>query len=350
MFRFEGANAQIDALIAGRTGSSIPGLLVLNYDNRLHFLGMPRTAQHREAFARYARAVFERWGNNVSGYELWNEWNLGAGSRGGTRATVEDYVLLLEAVRHAADEVGIKAPLIAGAVGNRDMVWIRRFVQLGGLRLADGLSVHPYNHTARDASAEEVVAWLDTLAEDLRRSNGGTKVPLYVTEIGWPTHVHGTDETTAALRLFKLFLLLHSRRYIAGVWWYDLLDDGSNPSNQEHRFGLMREDRSPKPAFHALAQFTRIATGRSVVRAVTGPKGTLVQLSNMAEQPNVIAWRDEQSVGARLGRAAGSVKRLPLDGHGISAAAAPLRTSSSMGLDKWPVLLNSPDPDSVMLE
>jgi len=350
VFRFQNANAQIDDLIAGRSGTRLPGMVVLLSDNALHFRGMPRTDEDREAFAKYVKVVFERFGDQVSGYEVWNEWNLGAGARDGPRGSVEDYVRLLERVRRVADEVGVKAPLVAGAVGNRDMAWIRRFVQLGGLRLADGFSIHPYNHSARDASAEEVVSWMDALDRELRQANGGKSKPLYITEIGWPTHDKGTDEATAAARLFKMNLLLQSKPYAAGVWWYDLFDDGNNPSNREHRFGLMHVDHTPKPAFNALMQFMQIAAKRTVVRSTTTDKGTIVQLSESAGQPNIIAWAPERAVSARLRGASGPSRRLSLDSALSGATEARVDASRAVELSTVPVLLNASDPASVTLD
>jgi hypothetical protein len=350
VFRFQNANAQIDDLIAGRSGPRVPGMLVLHSDNALHFRGMPRTDEDREAFAEYVKVVFERFGDQVSGYEVWNEWNLGAGARDGPRGSVEDYVRLLERVRRVADEVGIKAPLIAGAVGNRDMAWIRRFVQLGGLRLAEGFSVHPYNHSARDASAEEVVSWMDGLDRELRQANGGKSKPLYITEIGWPTHDKGTDEATAGARLFKMNLLLQSRPYVAGVWWYDLFDDGNDPSNREHRFGLMHKDHTPKPAFNALMQFMQLAAKRTVVRSTTTDKGTIVQLSESPGQPNIVAWAPERTVSSRLRGASGPAsRRLSLD-NGSSAAETKVDSSGPVELSTVPVLLNASDAANVKLD
>lgn len=354
VFRVQGGIAQMeDLLLDDGDGKGYRGLLILDYDNQLHVRGMPTTDAERAAFARYARAMFERFGERVAGFEVWNEWNLGAGSRDGRRASVEDYVLLLREVRRAAREFGLKVPLIAGAVGNRDMPWIRRFVQLGGLALCDGFSVHPYNHSARDASAEDVVAWLDNLDGELRRANGGRSVPLYVSEIGWPTHTAGADEDTAGLRAFKLSMLLKSRSYIEGVWWYDLFDDGPDTSNREHRFGLVRQDRSRKPAFWALAKFIRDYADRDVVRTEIRPDGVLMEFSAEAGVAKVVAWQREGATGAvRLKGVQGSRSRtLSLTGAPVRALAdADGSTQTELPLGKWPVIIETTVPERLGLD
>ncbi len=35
---------------------------------------------------------------------------------------------------------------------------------------------------------------------------------------------------------------------------YDWKDDGPDPANSEHRFGIVRQDLSPKPAYTAVSR------------------------------------------------------------------------------------------------
>lgn len=39
---------------------------------------------------------------------------------------------------------------------------------------------------------------------------------------------------------------------IKGMWWYDLINDGTARDDQEHNFGLLNIDLSPKPAYATL--------------------------------------------------------------------------------------------------
>jgi hypothetical protein len=145
-------------------------------------------------------------------------------------------------------------------------------------------------------------------------------------------------------------LLLQSKRYVAGVWWYDLFDDGNDPSNREHRFGLMHKDHTPKPAFNALMQFMQVAAKRTVVRSTTTDKGTIVQLSESPGQPNIVAWTPERPVSTRLRGASGPAsRRLNLD-NGSSLAEAKVDSSGPVELSTVPVLLNASDPANVKLD
>src|SRR5690606_28692144 len=42
--------------------------------------------------------------------------------------------------------------------------------------------------------------------------------------------------------------------------WYDLWEDGNNPYEAEHRFGLLARDHTPKPVYHAVRRLARLMT------------------------------------------------------------------------------------------
>lgn len=94
-----------------------------------------------------------------------------------------------------------------------------------------------------------------------RLAPAGTRLPLIATETGYTTAVAtpaGTYSgqpyvTKAAMgkympRLFAEYF----NRGIARTYSYDLIDDGTDPYNQEHNFGLANYDFTPKPAYTGL--------------------------------------------------------------------------------------------------
>jgi hypothetical protein len=107
---------------------------------------------------------------------------------------------------------------------------------------------------------EEATEWIDEQAVKIKAAAAGRNIPIYVSEIGWPTSTggDGVTEDMAAAYLQRFMLLARCRSSIAGVWWYDLQDDGSDPSNVENGFGLLRQNGQPKPAYTALAQLQHI--------------------------------------------------------------------------------------------
>jgi hypothetical protein len=78
-------------------------------------------------------------------------------------------------------------------------------------------------------------------------------VPLRVSETGYPTGPGRTDAMQVAVMKATVQAVYHARATynINGYRWFDLRDADSSSSSFESRYGLMRDDYSPKPAFGA---------------------------------------------------------------------------------------------------
>ena len=79
------------------------------------------------------------------------------------------------------------------------------------------------------------------------------KVPLRVSETGYPTGPGRTDAMQVTVMKAAVDAVYHARgKYnIGGFQWFDLRDADSSSSSFESQYGLMRDDYSPKPAFGA---------------------------------------------------------------------------------------------------
>src|SRR5207249_554959 len=101
--------------------------------------------------------------------------------------------------------------------------------------------------------------WLKQIASEAQEANGSKLVPLFVTEIGWPTHQgkHGATLQDAATFLSQLYPGARQVPALRGVWWYTLLDDPGSMTDPEAHFGLLLPDKTPKPAYIALRNVAR---------------------------------------------------------------------------------------------
>jgi hypothetical protein len=72
--------------------------------------------------------------------------------------------------------------------------------------------------------------------------------------MSWPSHEGncGIDTTRQAAYLARAWFLARTVPSIKGIWWYDLINDGNKRDDQEHNFGLLNVDLSPKPAYSVL--------------------------------------------------------------------------------------------------
>jgi hypothetical protein len=111
----------------------------------------------------------------------------------------------------------------------------------------------------RSGTPESAIRHLEELKALLDRLAPGRNLRVYVTEAGWPVHTgrHGVSEQKSAEYLQQFMLLAKARPWIAGVWWYDLFDDGDDAADKEHRFGLITRDGTKRPAFQALPEVRR---------------------------------------------------------------------------------------------
>ncbi|MGO4702081.1 cellulase family glycosylhydrolase [Dyella sp. 2RAB6] len=250
---------QFEALMHAADAAPARGLrpmVIVGYGNPLYQAGgLVTTHEAREGFAAYARWLATRLKGKVRYYEIWNEWNIGTGSTATPRAigSVDDYARLLRVAADAIRAVDPQARIIAGGATNNDTAWFDAFGRSGALDIVDGVSIHPYNY-GRPLFAhtpEAAMAWVQDIQTRLSKRRGRA-VTMYVTEIGWPSLTGGYTPDQVADYLERFMRLARRDPHVAGVWWYDLVNDGDSPDDPEHHFGLFDRQHRPLPALRAL--------------------------------------------------------------------------------------------------
>lgn len=268
-----------DAYVRRAAARRIDVMLILDYANRFYDDGdRPRSPEAIEGFCRYSEFVVRHFGKDVRLYEVWNEWDIGIGlpepyRKGGSP---EDYVTLLRAVYPRIKAVDPDVAVIAGSPtsGGVKRGWLEEIVKLGALDYCDAISIHSYNYNEPfpQRGPEACSAWMTGVRQMLRNYNDGKDIPFYVTEMGWPTHVTkgGTEPELAASYLARLYLLARTSESFEGLWWYDFQDDGWDPKYNEHNFGLVRPDLTPKPAYYVMCDISQlVGKGRYTGRIAT---------------------------------------------------------------------------------
>jgi hypothetical protein len=289
----------------GMLPRNVKPLVILGYGNQFYDGGdLPRTDEAQDQFAGYVEAVARALGDRVEMYEVWNEWNIGAGRKAGERyGEPRTYVSLLRRAYVRVKQVKPDAVVLAGAVAGWDFKWIEAFLREGGLRYLDGFSIHPYVFGNGDRNHPEVLEErMVRLRQLLDKHSGGKEVPVYFTEIGWPNHSgpEGTNPERVADYAVRLMLLVATMPDVKGVWWYDLLDDGDSPDNKEHNFGLLRRNYQPKPAYGALKRVTTLLAGARRVERLPSPRGTFgLRLEMETGKQAMVFWSYDRSAPTR---------------------------------------------------
>jgi len=246
-------------------------LIILDYGNKLYDNGAyPESRAAVAAFAAYGRAVAADLGGSVRDVEVWNEWCGGCGM-GDRRGRPEAYGPLLKATADAVREVAPNVRVVGvggewwGPGTTADFV--AKMVGQGAAQAMAAFSIHPYRYPALpDASFRAHL----TGALDAVREATGDRVSLWITEIGWPTHIgdRGGSFLHEARCLVRAYAIAMATPGVEKLFWYDFKDDGTTQAYNEHCFGLIYNDAyalAPKPAYAALARFIEAVQGKKLV-------------------------------------------------------------------------------------
>ncbi len=244
VFRFPAA---YDNYLRAAQARGIRVLLILDFGNSLYSSsekGGPSTKAEHEAFARYCREIIKRYKPvGVRHYEIWNEPNASTFWR--PSPNPEDYAKLLETAYKVCKEADPGATVIGCSTSGTDLDFIRRVVRAGGGRFMDAVSFHPY---CQPLPPER------RLLTDISKVNKlFPDKPIWITEFGYPAYAgtSGVPEETQANYLVRAFLLARTVPAVERVFWYDFQNDGEDPDEAEFNFGLVRKNKTPKPAYNA---------------------------------------------------------------------------------------------------
>jgi hypothetical protein len=215
--------------------------------------------------ADYASALaflVKRYGSRVEAWEVWNEPNQTSFFKAAD--PVAAYAALLKAAYPAVKAVAPNSTVIGGVLANADIEFTQKLYAAGVKGSFDAWSVHPYSEdrSPLDPSEGQYASNSFTLGvpavHDVMVANGDDK-PLWLTEFGWNTSsIRNSDQAwrngvsldAQATNLTAAFARMRDWSYVpVGVWFN--LADGDNPSDPVSNFGLLRNDRTEKPAYAA---------------------------------------------------------------------------------------------------
>ena len=215
--------------------------------------------RRRRSLARFA----PRW------FEIWNEPYFGPFAN--LRPDPGEYARLVKTAVSAARKANPRARFAIEAETTfwdpehrRDVDWVgdmyRAVPDLGDY--ADAVAVHPYSRLPPGYTGNELPVRLQTRRlEQVHASLAahGDDIPLWVTEIGWPTCSSGrscVSEAVQAQDLRSMFDLARRRwPYVHAIFVYRL--DDLRGKGAESSFGLLRADGSPKRGWEAFRREAR---------------------------------------------------------------------------------------------
>jgi len=238
-------------VIDNLASNGVKPLLILGYNNRLYFEGKPNSVEKYSEFANYAAWVCRKYKYSKPVLQVWNEWSIDKHNQTAARSlkSAQNYVELVKAVSKKISNIS-DCTLIAGDFNPNipdDLKWGENLLSLGILSYIDGLSIHAYSFKPlKIPSADENIKTIINLHEKIQLKYK-KDIPIYITEVGLPTYNWTRyNPIDVANYAKKYFSLARENKFIKGVWWYDLIDDGDNKNNGEFNFGIMRHDGTDK--------------------------------------------------------------------------------------------------------
>lgn len=200
-------------------------------------------------YAAWVSSVASRYAGQIPLYEVGNEPN----SNGNwyPSASASAYAALLKAAYPAIKSADPNAKVIsAGLSQNNPTGFLTQMYASGAQGYFDYFGFHPYSQPSPPS-----FGILDNL-RSIMANNGDENKKIMVTEVGWPTYSgsSGVTEANQAAYINQVYqMIMHGNYdYVPIACIYDFLDDGTDPNNQEHHFGLLRTDYSQKPAYSAM--------------------------------------------------------------------------------------------------
>lgn len=208
----------------------------------------PHAAPNKpELFARFAADTALHYSGQIDSWEIWNEQNI---PRFWAIPNPEAYAALLQAVYPAIKAVDPDATVITGGLspdgsGIDSVQFITRMYQAGAGGYFDAVALHPYSFPQLP-SLDSVTA-----VHDVMTAYGDGAKKIWLTEVGAPTGTSpfAVSEEVQAQSIAMFIDWAWTTEYVGPVYLYSLLDTGSNRSDPEDNFGLIRRDFTPKPAF-----------------------------------------------------------------------------------------------------
>lgn len=310
-YTIKGKNIIRDDIINKSTYYGLSPILILVYSNNNYNNGnYPVSSESQDGFADYSTWIAKRYKGKVKIYEIWNEWTQGTGmaNKGFKIPSEEKYFELVKKTSIALKKVDPNIKVIAGSfnpmsdtgrhLSYNDNEWFIKLVKLGILNYIDGVSIHPYSFLNKnvalrtpEANFERIIQLQNVLK---KASNSKKDIPIYITEMGVSNFRSngGASEASTADFIIKYTALVTTLPYIKGIWWYDLIDDGTKESEKENNFGFYKNDKQEKKVVEPFKNLMRIILKGDLHSCNTKIEGDSIVISSQSHgnNKNCMSW------------------------------------------------------------
>jgi polysaccharide biosynthesis protein PslG len=219
-----------------------------------------------DLFAQFAADTATRYRHSVAVWEIWNEPNTVRFFK--PEPDAASYGALLAAAYTAIKSIGADLTVVSGglapAVDNGSDIapttFLKELYDVGANRYFDAFGIHPYTYPAlpNDLSTS---SWNTALRlsemHDVMVDGGDPRKRIWITECGAPTGTAAVAVSNAA-QADTIRIVLRAARdvsWLGPAFVYSIRDSGTDASDPEQNFGILRHDLSPKPSYSVVRAF-----------------------------------------------------------------------------------------------
>ncbi|EIP98167.1 beta-1,4-xylanase [Opitutaceae bacterium TAV1] len=189
-------------------------------------------------WGEFVREVARHYRDRIRYMEVWNEPDIQSTFRNDPAFYVEVLKRTYAEVKQAVPEMTILTGGFSGTVSTERQTGFVRHVLSGARGFYDVIAFH--GHGPFNGYMPHMNALLDM------RKEFDITAPWYPNETAAP--VNWVGEFGQGPTLFKKLLVSWANGAV-GYTWYDLRNDGFDPKNVEHNYGLVTYDFFPKPVY-----------------------------------------------------------------------------------------------------
>ena len=297
-----------DRLMSELDQFNIRALFILDYGNSIYDAGAPpRTDAARQAYVRWAVAAAKHFQSRGVIWEIYNEPNNSMFWPPKPKAA--EYIALALAAGRAFRATVPNEKLIGPATSTIDFAFLEACFKAGLLEYWSAVSVHPYRQSGPEEAASDYCRLRELIARyrtgsgrdgvSASTSNSSNRdIPIISGEWGYSSAWRNLDEAKQSALLARE-MLTNAANGIPISIWYDWRDDGSDPGEAEHHFGIVRNAYQagrnpiyePKPAYLSAKTLSGFLNGyKFAERLAVGSNDDYVLVFAKGGERRIAAW------------------------------------------------------------
>lgn len=131
------------------------------------------------------------------------------------------------------------------------------------------------------------------------------------------TGSRGVTEDTQALYLPRAYMLTLGEG-LEHVMWYEFRDGGDDATYNEHRFGIVRNDLTPKPAYRSMQVMTQALGAGKFIEKLDLGEGNYGYVFDAGQSHTLALWRAEGTQRVRLRVTGANLTACDYQGNAVS--------------------------------